>query len=204
MSLRTRLFPQLDGKWATVNLNQRYRYLHPQREGKSLAIDPVWCSNMVQLLHAELGVVYSFGGWLEDRRNLWAGHYHKPDAMLHLGVDYNVSTGTAVSLPCDGRLILAEHDNDQDGGWGGRAIYQMRDLYVIFAHLGIVYGRVGSHRRQGEVIGVIGPSEANGGWYPHLHVQCMREYQPGVDGYCKWYASVEDDFPDPESVLNSP
>lgn len=198
-------------KWAKVNLNSLYvEAVGGLPPDDSPALDPKWCEEMMAKLHADLGVDLTYGGYMEDRTDLWSGSYltlrHEKTPIIHLGVDYNVPEGSPVYLPAESKLILLEADGDQEGGWGGRAIYRSltpydgdRHLYTIYAHLHKLEGRVGEVRGKGEVVGVVAPVEKNGGWYPHLHVQCMFDYTPFVDGYGP--AEHRDLFPDPEKCF---
>ncbi len=201
--LQNLLFPWLrNGKWARANVAELYERLPVDSLDKSPAIDPEWCRGMMESLHAELGVDFTFGGYMEDRSKLWKGHYHKPDQMMHLGIDYNVPADVPVYTPVGGRVVLLEEDPDQGGGWGSRLILKVNEnLFVIFAHLYQVHGLLGRNIGKGEPIGLVAPSDKNGGWYPHLHVQCMRKYDRAADGYGANSPQTVHDFPDPEIAL---
>lgn len=193
------LFPQLDNtQWAILDLNEEAQKLFTKSPTPhNRLLDPEVCQKWIESLHAERGADYSWGGWMEDRSFLWRDHYHHPGRMTHLGVDYNVPAGTQVHLPYGGKLLCAEQDPDQNGGWGGRAIYEIRGLYVIFAHLSEVEGTVGRLYPAGTLIGRVGNHKTNGGWYPHLHLQCMRRYNLSVDGYGPNDEYTRIEFPDP-------
>lgn len=184
---------------------------------------------------AELGADCAWGGYLEDRWDLWRGSYLNPPGVqtyplptgatptsaavrrfataLHLGVDYFVPAGSVVCLPRDGVLLATQYD-DSPGGWGGRVVVRMRsddrDLFVTFGHLERPWLVVGSERRAGEAIGIVGAPAANGGWLAHLHVQADRHFSLDEDGYrtgvwaeqgSRDLALLRERFPDPEAVL---
>lgn len=191
MRLHDRLFPGLKGKWAEVNLNDLYVKEYPEAVaagGKSLALDPSACDEFLGRLNNKLLCDYTYGGYLEDRAELWRGGYHQPGHTVHLGIDYNVACLIPVYLPFPAKLICLEQGEDQDGGWGGRAVYRDKNgLYWVFAHLEKMEGMPGTTRGEGEVIGQVGRSSFNGNWFPHLHVQCMTRYDLEADGYGnKW------------------
>ncbi len=199
--LHVRLFPDLaSDRWGKIDLNEEIKKLNLSGEDNP-ALDPQWCTGQMKLLHQMHDIDYSYGGYLEDRSVLWRGHYHNKDAFCHLGIDYNVPTKSLVHLPEKGKLILAEQDPDQQGGWGGRSIFKIRNHYVIFAHMYRLHGLVGSEFDAGEPIGEVAPLECNGNWFPHLHVQVMRGYDRNVDGYGPTYAGMELDFLDPEEFF---
>lgn len=202
MKLHNLLFPQLaDKNWAEINLNEWAKKLTLSPGSPNPLLNPEYCEKWVNNLHKQQGINFSYGGYMEDRSILWAGHYHQPDSMIHLGVDYNVPPTTHVTLPFDAALVCTEEDPDKVGGWGYRAIYKTKDCYVIFAHLEYVNGLVGSYYRKGHHVGSVGSHRVNGGWYPHLHVQCMQEYDLSVDGYGSSRWGLEQDYPNPELLV---
>lgn len=199
------LFPQYkDRKWKHLNLDEESQqntnlFTNP-------LLDPKTCETWVKGLHARDGIDFSYGGWMEDRMWLWRGHYQKPGHTIHVGVDYNVPPDTPVYLPGPGRLILMEEDPDRTGGWGTRMIFQMGTfetgtLFVTFAHLWNAYGFVGRSYEKGHMLGEVGSYPHNGNWFPHLHVQVQRKYDPTADGYQRYTEQLESEFPNPEQVL---
>lgn len=170
---------------------------------------------------AELGADCAWGGYLEDRWDLWRGSYLNPPGAasgrfttaVHLGVDYFVPAGSVVRLPRDGVLLATQYD-DTPGGWGGRVVVRVPtergDLFVTLAHLERPWLVVGSERRAGEAVGIVGTPAANGGWLAHLHVQVDRRFFLDEDGYrtgvwaepgSRDLAILRERFPDPEAVL---
>lgn len=200
--LHVRLFPDLaSDRWGKIDLNEEIKKLNLP-PGNNPALDPAWCAEQMTLLHQMLDIDYSYGGFLEDRSVLWRGHYHEADgAFCHLGTDYNVPTRSLVHLPEKGKLVLAEQDPDQNGGWGGRSIWEIRGHYVIFAHMYRLHGLIGQEFDADEPIGEVAPPPFNGHWFPHLHVQVMTKYDRNVDGYSAPYPGMEMDFLDPEEFF---
>lgn len=200
--LYQRLFPQLKhAKWDFINLDDEAEKAFGDQPQNPL-LDPNFCNEWVKSLHLARGVEYSYGGWMENRANLWRGHYHKPGHTIHLGIDYNVPDWTEVFLPRSGVLVMSENDPDQDGGWGGRAIYKIENYYVIFAHLMAIEGKVGRICKAGTSVGLVGNHAVNGNWFPHLHVQCMKSYNVSADGYGDITSLTN--YPDPELYMGAP
>lgn len=200
-----RMFPQLQGEWGGINVNDlavKVRQLIDPLLDQPCNpfLDPDQADGWIMLAQDLMGVDYTYGGWLEDRAVLWEGHYMKPGETVHLGVDFNVEAGLEVHMPVEGILKYSFHDPDQNGGWGGKLVFEIEDGYLIFGHLKNIVADVGRKYLPGEVVGVIAEKECNGGWGPHLHVQRMRKYQPDVDGYGRFYEGIEEDFPDPMKI----
>lgn len=153
------------------------------------------------------GEKYSFGGYMEDRSNLWRGHYMMPDKPIHVGVDFNVGSLTTVCLPHRGKLLHSWYDEDFMGGWGGKMLFRINTKFVIFAHLEPAlmiqnHGPDPINVDVGEPIGVIGRSTHNGGWYPHLHIQVVSSLDDvDADGYHAPSADLVERFPDPVEYL---
>lgn len=60
---------------------------------------------------------------------------------------------------------------------------------------------VGTRFDAGQPIAMIGDHTCNGGWFPHLHVQVQRKYEPYKDGYQVYTRELEVEYPNPEEVL---
>lgn len=193
-NLHNRLFPQFaQDMWTTVNLNEI-----------AIKNDIDICKDVwIEDLHKSLKTQHSYGGWLEHRNYILRNHYHKdivPDHFWHLGIDFNVPTNAAVYLPVDAELVYSEIDPDQNGGWGGKLIFEYQNGYFILGHLDRITRMKGFYKRDTEV-GKIASTARNGNWYPHLHVQCCRKLDVAVDGYSHYYDGIERDFPDPMRTL---
>lgn len=197
------LFPQIQSSFVDFNLNQEYLRESGIFPGSlPFALDPERQTQFINyLLTCQSGTYYLSGGYLEDRRDVWAGSYLQPDGSIHLGVDYVVPEGTPVHLPADGLLCYTEPDNGEDCGWGGKAIYHCAGGYVIFGHLMDIQGRPGDLRKKGKEIGRVAPPSKNGGWFPHLHLQIIRKFEHNSDGYGPLTPTIEQDYPNPEEFF---
>jgi hypothetical protein len=198
------LFPTSVGAypsdWGEVNLDQIAKnlgYVMPDIEkATNPFLDPETCGRWLWFVHKVMNVKYSFGGYLEDRATLWRGCYMQPGHTVHLGVDFNVPEGTTVHLPNDAELVYVNHSNDQNGGWGGQLIFKCRSGYAVFGHMTNILSNLQRYVA-GTQIGIVAGTDRNGGWYPHLHVQCMRNFNPDVDGYDKLYDGIEKEYQSP-------
>lgn len=93
-------------------------------------------------------------------------------------------------------------DPDQNGGWGGKLIFELtsgfaQGNFMVLGHLKDIPKDIGTKYSPGEIVGVVAGADTNGGWGPHLHFQLCREFVPDVDGYAALYEGIEKDFPDP-------
>lgn len=218
MNPRPFIFPDLEGApWGYVNFNaQAKRDFPPPAKNPLLdaAFSEVWKDN----IRREMGVDFLYGGYLEDRSDLWRGHYHTPGHMRHLGIDLYVPVGTRVIAPCFGVVTLSRPDPDQHGGWGG-----MLHIHMDWPHQGashLILGHLahqglpalGQRVTPGQVVGLLGESSENGGWSPHLHVQLynddVAQAYAGrlheIDGYGPNDQTVRPDMPDPTSLIMRP
>jgi murein DD-endopeptidase MepM/ murein hydrolase activator NlpD len=178
------MFPEFDCQpHCRVNLDDeaaRWGAQHPDlfATGPNPLLDPATCQRMVDELHRRLSVVWSHGGYLENRRRLWRGSYLEARAtFLHLGVDINVPQGTRVAASFPARVVLVDHDPDRDGGWGARVFLASEGPLFIYAHLQNSRVEPGDAIDPGNVFAEVGGPPDNGNWYPHLHVQAIR---PGL------------------------
>ena len=137
-------------------------------------LDPVFAQDVIEQEHRRLGIDCSYGGWLENRRELLRGSYlEEKQAFLHLGIDFNVPAGAKVAAK--GKVVLIDSDYPDEGGWGTRVILQLDDVRLIYAHLAQnVKVKVGDRLVAGGVIGEVGKPPYNGNWFSHLHVQVVR------------------------------
>ncbi len=176
------------------------------------------CAGFVEELHKRLGVVASFGGYLEDRAFLWQGTYlGNTEKTVHLGIDFNAPQGSVVATPVGGTVIRCDNDHPDRWGWGPRVFIETDGTssdptsahsILLFAHLAEISVRVGDVVMSGSTLGVIGTPPFNGDWFPHLHVQqvrrelydtFMRNDPWALDGYGDRSAmtTFTTDFPDP-------
>ena len=204
MKLHHKLFPDMPANWEKINLNHEANLCFRYADFPNPLLDVNYFRNWLEHIHDRRNTLYSYGGYGEDRSLLWRGHYMHPDAMIHLGVDYNVESNTLVHMPCDGKVIKSWVDTDQYGGWGGQVICSLTnyDFFLVFGHLHPWdLPNVKKKVKAGDVIGVVAPHVNNGGWYPHLHLQCISK-NISLDSF-DGYGSLEDlkNCPNPEEVL---
>lgn len=174
------IFPTLTDKiWKEVDLGNLAQEAFPATE-KNHLLDPEFCNQWVSDIAKKHGADYTWGGHFEDRKYLWRGYYQGAEAVTHLGVDYNVPSGTPVAAPRDCKVIHSWADSSIDNGWGGRLILRLDEPwegaeYLILGHLahsGLPYA--GNSFKKGYILGKTGVPMENGGWFPHLHVQCCH------------------------------
>lgn len=201
-------------RWALVDLDARARAFVGGARPNPL-LDPGTCQGFVDGVARDLGVDHTWGGYLEDRSSLWAGHYHDPGTMLHLGVDVNAPAGTVVAAPAACRVARVVRDPDQGGGWGGVAYFELDVPYEGASHF--LYGHLahaslpeaGRRYAAGELVAMLGTPSENGGWFPHLHVQCLSPdavaaHWPrleAIDGYGPNGLAPRPDMPDPTRLV---
>ena len=209
------MFPGLRGsKYCYVNLDAeavRWSGEHPElfSAGDNSLLDPAISQRMMDEVHRRCGVVWSHGGYLENRRHLLRGSYLQATGnFLHLGVDCSVPQGTRVAVDFPAKVILVDHDPDRDGGWGTHVFLTSDGPVFVCAHLQNVGVRPGQALEPGTVFGEVGGPPDNGNWHPHLHVQAIRtglfnqillERFQELDGYGHpdAIAELQQDFPDP-------
>lgn len=184
------IFPTLEqGKWITLNLNAESR-----KAGNDLA-DPKVCGAFIAKIHAARRAQYSYGGYLEDRTRLWrnVASERGSESLVHIGIDYSVPAGTLVYLPMNGEVIHIMKDPTNKIGWGGRIIWKLENgKYLLYGHLAQdISLTVGQHCPKEKSVGILGDTNENGNWWPHLHAQVMDETFIGhysdefdeIDGY---------------------
>jgi murein DD-endopeptidase MepM/ murein hydrolase activator NlpD len=220
----TALFPGLGGTlFCEMNLDEeamRWRAQHPERFAGEInpLLDPAICQTLIDDLHARLGVEWSYGGYLEERRHFLQDSYlERTGNFLHLGVDFHVPQGTAVASPRAAAVFLVDHDHDCDGGWGQRVFLKLdgeppNDPLLIFAHLQGTEVTPGTRLARGAIFAEVGGPPDNGNWAPHLHVQTIPsdrfveviiERFAELDGYGP-PAGIENlrvSFPDPLPII---
>jgi Peptidase family M23 len=175
------LFPQLQNAiWKKVDLNE-----HAQREAdraKQLYPHdiPHVCDAFVKRVHKKINTTYSYGGYMEDRTFLWRDTYMAhTNTFIHLGVDIQVPAMTQVHVPHECTVVQVVDDTPEHHGWGTRVTVLFektigrKRLYGIFAHLVPSMLRVGMQLHAGNMLGQVGTSKQNGGWFEHLHVQTI-------------------------------
>jgi hypothetical protein len=217
------LFPDLRGTTrARANLDteqSRFAERHPgifTGAPRNPLLDPAVCLRMVQEMHRDRGLDWSYGGYLEDRTRLWKDSYlSATGAFVHLGVDLNVPQGTRIAVVEESEVVLVDDDGDLEGGWGLRAFVRpltpdRPPVVLIFAHMQNLLRAPGDRLSPGDLLAEVGGPPCNGNWYPHLHIQAMREPRfqaillerfDELDGYGHAHdlPRLRHDFPDPLS-----
>ncbi len=201
MKLYNAIFPDLvaKGDWGYVNLNtlaKAMRNLLSLKEDENPCLSPVVFKKWVGFLHELNNINYSYGGFLEDRSILWKNHYQKPGEAIHYGLDFSVPLNTNVYMPVDGTLVDLMIDKDQDGGWGGRLIFNFDEYFLLFGHI-VINDTSKDFYKAGDIIGTIAPATTNGGWWPHLHFQLMNKFDKDIDGYGSSESVAEKGILDP-------
>lgn len=196
----SRLIPIRGLQWAMWPLAETLAVL-PRDQAVSPLLNPIFCDAYLTREAQRRGAHLYAGGYLEDRRDIWRGSYLTPDASVHLGVDVQAPAGAPVTSPVTGTLHEAWTDPDAEGGWGGRAIIERVDgsLYII-AHLDLSPALTPDDPVSvGTPLGAVAPRERNGGWFPHVHLQVVRDRADlqGLDGYGPATATNAHRFPDP-------
>ncbi len=221
-TIQTMIFPELEyKKFGYINLNlEAEKWISAQEtlSNTNPLLDPMTCQKMVDSAHKNLGLDFSYGGWMEDRSILWQGSYlDNTQTYIHLGVDINVTAGTKIIASFDATVVIIDDDYPEDGGWGCRIIikHSSQPIYMIYAHLDRdVYCKVGDTLKQGAVFAKVGKSPFNGNWFPHLHLQSIsEEYFDYIEKHDLWntldgYGSIEKiqehavHFPDPMQYIS--
>lgn len=163
------------------------------------ATNPKKYPKLVEKIHKELGIAWSYGGWLENRKKLFAETYLKETgAWIHLGIDINIPVGTPVLAVLDGKVYKIGSDYPEKGGWGCFVILEHKIdgvvFYSIYGHLASddLLTNIGAEIKCGQRIGKVGAYEENGFWRPHTHFQFISKTEMRVhenpftlDGYGK-------------------
>lgn len=191
-----KLFPGLAFKpWKVVNLNVEFL--------KNAHLDMRKIPDQVKLLDiaSRTNTVYSYGGYGEDRSDIWKGFEPETKRMIHLGLDFNnLPALQPVTSVIDGQIILTAIDDSKFNGWGGRIFVKNDSVLAMYGHLDVQTLPSCREVKKGDIIGWIGMPNINGGWFPHLHLQVM-DYK-----YVNKFSKLEDinGYADemPEGVLN--
>jgi len=189
----SKLLPTLDLSAAReVNLNHaamEWLQKHGATSENPL-LQPEITQEMIDLLHSQHGVTWSYGSYLEDRSTLLRGSYlDTTGGYIHLGVDVNVNPGTPVAAPYDATVINIFEDGETLQGWGPRLILKPIEAslpYLILGHLTPLSLKAGDHVKTGQILAEIAPAPFNGFWFPHLHIQQIARHavpQHEQDGY---------------------
>lgn len=200
--------PHAKNKFAYVDLNGEAIYTFRRDELENPLLDAEFCEQWIKYLHRRLKCDVSYGGYMENRSFIWRNSYLGSPA-IHLGVDVNCDCDSAIYCPVAFKVLEIVRDLDQNGGWGERLLVETRNGLVIFAHLAGAQAvlEVGKSYPGMTIIGFIAGSKYNGGWFPHLHLQGVRDISlmEGIDGY--YTGSMKSgelsvDYPNPFKILD--
>ncbi len=211
------IFPKVKGKtFGYVNLNiesELWMKTKKPTPSKDALLDASMSSIMVDDVHKKYGLDFSYGGWMEDRSFLWKGMYLEPlGTYIHLGIDVNAPAGTDIVVDFDAEVVKIDDDYPEEGGWGPRITlkHQEEPMFMIYAHLDkVIACKVGDNLKKGDIFAKVGKPPYNGNWFPHVHIQTIREeYYRELQKNDLWeeldgYGSLEDlsehihRFPDP-------
>ncbi len=194
-----------------------YLQSHPELKfGQKDIIDPEKCAQLLEKIQKDLGIYWSYGGWLENRSMLLGDSYLKATkSWIHLGIDINLPVNTPIRATLNGTVYMADSDYPEEGGWGNFVILQHNlngtVFYSISGHLSnkkVV--TKGQKILRGETIGYVGNTTENGFWFPHVHFQLIskeemrRQENPfTLDGYGqeKDITYLRKNYPDPLVIL---
>lgn len=172
---------------------ERYRKLDLSAEATGAFIsDPYYSMGEWIRRVDEDGKYCAYGGYLERRGFYTAEHYViNPSNVrnLHIGIDIWLPEGTPVFAPLDSRVHSFAY-NDKPLDYGGTIILEHREgplqFYTLYGHLSkaSVKGlEVGQFIARGAEFCQLGGREENGGWYPHLHLQLIKNIGPFSGDY---------------------
>lgn len=179
------MFPHLplDRVIGYINLNEQavnWRSARGVSPDTNPLLDPRVSDEMVQAVHRAYGVLFTYGGWLEDRSVKLKGTYLDASGnYVHLGIDVNVPAGTLVALDHIGEVVHISDDHPEEGGWGPRVIVRLleKPVYLVYGHLDYLICHVGDILTPNMIFAECGSSVRNGGWFPHVHVQVIPAYR---------------------------
>ena len=87
---------------------------------------------------------------------------------IHMGLDIANDTGTFIYATADGKVIYT----DWDGGFGKKIVIEHKNYKTVYAHLDMIYIKVGDRIEQGDIIATMGNTGHSTG--PHLHYEVIR------------------------------
>jgi hypothetical protein len=175
--------------------------------GENPLLDSEFCSDWLKFLLRKNNADYLYGGYMEDRYLLWKGSYLNINESIHVGIDFYLSEYRRVYCPIPCIIEDIYEDKDQNGGWGGRITVRTEYGIVVFAHLRLFEKtfdlKVGKYYEAGKPLGDIGASYENGGWFPHLHLQGLKNIDQlnGLDGYSGYKDNLIELYPNPLPLL---
>jgi murein DD-endopeptidase MepM/ murein hydrolase activator NlpD len=191
----------LSGFEVNLDLEARKQF---QKTKVNPLLDPDYCEAWTKYIAKKGNNKHVYGGYMENRSFLWRGSYLKPNNSIHLGVDFSFAAGTPIHCPVAFEVKDIFRDPDQSGGWGERVLIETEKGLVIFAHLSGVSlkGEKNNFYSAGTFIGTVATKHSNGGWFPHLHLQGVKNVGLiHLDGYSHRYKGMEKDYPYPLPMI---
>jgi len=158
------------------------------------------------------------GGYMEPRILYNSNNYSRlgnngiENRTIHLGIDFWLEKNTPIHAFMDGHVIVKTNNNSEKG-YGGLVILEHKlkhlKFYSLYGHLCNIKNlkiKIGEKIKKGDKIGLLGDSNENGNWSPHLHFQLMlsllnfKNDFPGVCYYSEKniWSSI---CPDPNKII---
>ncbi len=153
-----------------------------------------------------------YGGYLEKRNIYLASPLFEDKRNIHLGLDLWVPAHTNIHAPIQGEVHSFRY-NDNTLDYGATIILKHKlegqHFHTLYGHLSLnsLKGLAkGKEIKQGQIFAQTGDPTENGGWYPHLHFQLIKNMMkmdgdyPGVtsEQHLKRY---QDNCPDPACLF---
>lgn len=153
-----------------------------------------------------------------EERTIYQSPIYKTNGearTIHLAIDLFVPAGTAIFAPLDG-IVHSFQDNNHFLDYGPTIILEHHlegiRFYTLYGHLSrssLKKISAGQKVRAGEKIAVVGRSNVNGNWPPHLHFQIIMDllgYKGDFPGVARpsekeYYFRI---CPDPNIILQLP
>lgn len=183
-------------------------------------IDPASSSSLSQYIQHVLTTKHkliAYGGYLE-RRNIYQRSPHfnadsfEYERNIHLGVDLWFNENAPVLAAFDGRVHSFKY-NTAFGDYGPTIILEHHiegmPFFTLYGHLSLDSLdniAIGAPINAGDGIGVLGSSNVNGDYPPHLHFQIIKDLQGNFGDYPGVCSESELEFyrincPDPNIIL---
>lgn len=204
-----------------LDLNRAGRFvlsLMSGAPGMEHAGDPVAHWAWLQAEFTRRDAAFAIGLYGEDRDVYKGDQFRTPASpewrSQHLGIDIFIAAGSRLHAPLPGR-VLSVVDNDAPYDYGPTVILEHRAgpggpaFWTLYGHLSrqtLDILRPGQEVAAGDLIGLIGDHDVNGGWSPHLHFQIIADRLgqsgefPGVGQPSLWplWSRIA---PDPNLIL---
>ena len=178
--------------------------------------DHTVCQDYIDKILKDNHAGIAYGGYLEQR-NLYSdknsfSSSNKPIRDIHLGIDFWCTAGTSVIVPIDGK-VHSFKNNNIIGDYGPTIILEHVSnnvtFYTLYGHLSIDSLNElerGKEFKAGDKLAVLGTSDINVNYAPHLHFQIIRDLEgnagdyPGVCTKADLY-HYKENCPDPNILL---